>query len=538
MGMIAAMLMAGLLLAQAPAPVRVNVRLVQVNVIVRNRADEPVTGLSKDDFELTDNGRPQRISFFEAADAEEAKRPARLAENTFSNRIDAQGQATPGITVVLFDLLNTPFEDQVSAKDRLVQVLRQIQPNQRIGVYVLGRELMVLHDFTDSPMQLAAVLEQLQGQTSHALSGAQEAALPKPIETNGAKAQLKVLVELTNGAQNVRKDYFNVDRVAVTLNAIEAIANHLTSTTGRKNLIWVSGSFPFTLGVTDKDLENMRKDSPNRQRGTFEDPFERTMRAVSNADMAIYPVDARGLVALPDYDAGTKAGTPRGDPSPATLHVENFDTMENLASKSGGRAFFNTNDLEKAILTAVDDGRMTYTLGFYPGSAADNKFHTLKVQVRRKDVTVRYRQGYLAVAEGPAKTDPTLILQGLVASPLDATDLGITAKLEASAVKGAAWTVKSIIDSHDLALENRAGRWVGQLQVVYSVQDEAGKELQGVRDEVALQLKPAVWKEIQVDGLALQKQFTPPANAATIRIAAYDPGSGRSGSVSVPLNRN
>ena len=64
MRMFAVMLMAGSLLAQEPAPVRVNVRLVQVNVIVRNRTDEPVTGLDKDDFEITDNGKPQKISFF------------------------------------------------------------------------------------------------------------------------------------------------------------------------------------------------------------------------------------------------------------------------------------------------------------------------------------------------------------------------------------------------------------------------------------------------------------------------------------------
>lgn len=515
MRMFAVTLMAGSLLAQEPAPVRVNVRLVQVNVIVRNRADEPVTGLDKDDFEITDNGKPQKISFFEAVNADEVKPPAALPENTFSNRTHAGEKAAPGVSVVLFDQLNTAFEDQAYAKDQALQVLRQIQPNQRIGVYVLGRELTVLHDFTDSPTQLAAVLEQLQGQTSHAFLGAQEGPLPTPIETRGAKAQLLGPVDLMSRTQGMTKQYDLQYRTTVTLNAIQAIANHLASTTGRKNLIWVSGWFPYEMRV-------------------FDARFERTMRAVGNANMAIYPVDARGLRPLPGYDAGTKAS---GNPSP-TLHVLNFAPMKDLASESGGQAFFNTNDLAKAIQTALDDGRITYTLGFYPESAADNKFHTLKVKVRRNDVTLRYRLGYVAMAQGPANTDPTLVLRELLASPLDAAGIGITVKLKPPLVKGEAWTVHPIIDSDDLALEDRAGRRVGQLQLVYSVQDQAGKELQGVRDEVNLDLKPAVWKEIQANGLALDKEFTPPANAATIRIAVYDPGSGRSGCVSVPLNPN
>lgn len=536
---VAAVLMAALLFAQEPAPVRVNVRLVQVNVIVRDRSGNPVTGLSKDDFEITDNDKPQKISFFEGENAVVAKSPAPLPANVFSNRIDAETQATSGITVVLFDLLNTAFADQVSARDRLVQVLRQIPPGQRIGVYALLRELTILHDFTDNPAQLAGVLEQLQGQTSHALTNSEEAPLPKPIESPATKAALEVLVHLTDGAQRVSKDYYNLDRGTITLNAIEMIANHLASTTGRKNLIWISGSFPFTLGLTDQDLKKMKNDSPNRQRGPFEGPFEQAMRAVSNANMAIYPVDARGLMALADYDAGTAmAKTSHTNPDIATTHMENMDTIENLASKSGGQAFFNTNDLQKAVRTALDDGRMTYTLGFYPEPTVQNKFHTLKVQVNRKDVTLRYRQGYFAVGERPADINPNAVLRELLASPLDASSIGITAELQAPTANGGAWTVNPVIDSDDLALDDRAGRRVGQLQIVYSVQDKTGKELAGVRDEVNLDVKPAVWKVIQAKGLALQKQFTPPANATTIRIAVYDPGSGRSGCVSVPLNPN
>lgn len=507
--------MAGLLLAQEPAPVRVNVRLVQVNVIVTDQAGEPITNLDKDDFEITDNGKLQKISFFETENVNEAKRFAPLPENTFSNRTPTgEKAAAPGVTILLLDQLNTTFEDQVYAQNQVLEVLQRIPPNQRIGVYVLSRELKVVHDFTDSPTQLASVVKELQGQPSPALLGAQQEPLPTPISTTGANAMLLGPVDLMSRMTGEAGEYYKQYRRDVTLNAIEAIANHLASTSGRKNLIWLSGWFPF--------------------KAVLEGPYERAMRAVSNANVAIYPVDARGLIPLPEYDAGVNH--PSGEPSP-TLFIANVSALENLASDSGGLAFFNTNDLAKAIRSVLEDGRRTYTLGFYPASAADNKFHKLKVHVRRKDVTLRYRQGYVA-AQGPAGTDTPSALREVLANALDTADIGITVKLEPSSVMGGAWTVRSIIDSADLALENRAGRRVGQLEVVYSVQDQTGKQLQGVRDEVSLDLKPTLWQEIQANGFALHKEFTPPANAATIRIVVYDPGTGRSGSVSVPLNPN
>ncbi len=85
-----------------------------------------------------------------------------LPDNVFSNQVDKVKTAT-GVILVLFDLLNTPFFDQAYAKKRRMSVLHLIQPGQRIGVYVLGRRLTVLHDFTDDPAQVSAVLARFEG---------------------------------------------------------------------------------------------------------------------------------------------------------------------------------------------------------------------------------------------------------------------------------------------------------------------------------------------------------------------------------------
>jgi VWFA-related protein len=437
----------------------------------------------------------------------------------------------------LFDLLNTHFTDQVYAKKQLIRVLQQIQPGQRIGVYVLGREVAVLHDFTDNPAQLAAVLLRFEGREPHELTGAERNQQERAADLSAANEKFAEVEKFLNGAKNVEQDYFNVDRATITFKAFESIANHVAAAPGRKSLVWISGSFPFTLGVTEKDFENMATDSPNRERSSFQVPFDLAMRAVNNADLAIYPVDARGLILPTGYDASKSAGNLRDNRRNSQApERQNLDTMKNLANKSGGRAFFNTNDLESAISTALDDARVTYTLGFYPTSEPDSKFHTLNVRVRRGGVSLRYRQGYLALAPSSGDADSRAQLQEALASPVDAAAIGITVKVEHPQSTNEAWALITNIDSHDLAMERQGEKWVGHLQIVYSVQAETGKELGGVLDNVNLDLKAEIWSDIVAKGLVLRKRFDPPRGASKVRIAVYDLSTGRIGSISVPLS--
>jgi VWFA-related protein len=533
-----AILLGGLFVGQHPETIRVGVRLVQMSVVARNNAGEQLTDLTQDDFEILDNGKPQAIRFF-ALETRSAPAvvPVPLPEHVFSNRTENKVATAPGVTIVLFDLLNTHFTDQVYAKQQLIRVLQQIQPGQRIGVYVLGREVTVLHDFTDNPAQLAAVLRRFEGREPHELTGAERNQEESAADLSAVNGRFAEAEKLLNGAKNVEQDYFNVDRATITFKAFEGIANHVAPAPGRKSLVWISGSFPFTLGVTEKDFESMVTDSPNRVRGSFQVLFDLAMRAVNNADLAIYPVDARGLVLPTGYDASNSAGSLR-DIRQNTQAPEppNLDTMRNLANKSGGRAFFNTNDLEGAISTALDDGRVTYTLGFYPTSAPDSKFHTLNVRVRRGGVSLHYRQGYLALAASTGDADSKAELKEALASPVDAAAIGITVKVEHPQSTGDDWGLITNIDSHDLAMERQGEKWLGHLQIVYSVQAETGKELGGILDNINLDLKPEIWSDIVAKGLVLRKRFNPPRGASKVRIAVYDVSTGRIGSISIPLN--
>src|SRR5262249_6340021 len=146
----------------------------------------------------------------------------------------------------------------------------------------------------------------------------------------------------------------------------------------RKNLIWLSGSFPTLVGLgADGSLGRDFQD--------FSDEMQRALRTLNDSSIAIYPVDARGLMGtfatMPSMSPASRGGrNPGRGPAPVNQRAQNQiiqtqGTMREIADRTGGRAFMNTNDLTGAIRQAVDDARVTYVLAYSPSHDQwDNKF--------------------------------------------------------------------------------------------------------------------------------------------------------------------
>src|SRR6267154_2463767 len=278
--------------------IRVTTRLVQVNVVVHDKKGEPIADLKKEDFTILDKGKEQKVAVF-AVDSIDAPRKAwpKLPPNIFSNRIQRADTPT-STTVILFDGLNTRFQDQAYARKQIVKFLSGIQPHDRVALYLLGSDLRILHDFTNNPDHLAQALSKYRGR----ISGELDAADPAPRDSTGNDD----LDQFLSSSDQVISDFYNVNKAKFTLDAMEAIAHHLASLPGRKNLVWVSGGFPFTLGLEPGDFS---MDNPNREHRTFHEETTRVARAMNDASIAIYPVDARGLMANPAMSAATSGST-------------------------------------------------------------------------------------------------------------------------------------------------------------------------------------------------------------------------------------
>ncbi|MGO9094585.1 MAG: VWA domain-containing protein [Bryobacteraceae bacterium] len=532
--------------APPPPVIEVTTHLVQVNVVVHNKKGEPVADLTKDDFALFDQGERQKISTFAVESGQSpAPGPAGappLAPNTFTNRLELRPKAPSAATVILLDGLNTRFQDQARAKIRLIKFLQQLQPDDRVALYTLGSTLRILHDFTSDNTVLLRALARHYGRNSV------EVADSEPEAPNSGSTELDDWLTQTN---QILADMQVANRAETTLSAIEAIANHAARLPGRKNLVWISGGFPFSLGLTDFYVGS------GRETRVFLEETERTARAVNQANLAIYPVDARGVVndplvsplRAPSSSLGVgprnpalagRPASPAGASTTMTAVQNSQDSMKVLASRTGGQAYYNTNDLKSAIRQAMDDSRVTYLLGYYPTHNAWNgTFRSLKVEVERKDVEVRHRLGYFAFAETPqAPADRHAAMQDAVRAPLEATGIGMTVQLSPGLPAPGKLRVAVTFDLHDVSLlEQKDGRWAGSLDALYVQQPTPDSTAKVVHDALNLQLLGETYSRALQEGMRVEKVLDLPSAAYTLKVVLRDAATGNTGSVLVRTDK-
>ncbi len=149
---------------QVPLVLKSTTRLVQVSVIATQK-NAPAQGLRKEDFSITDNGKPQTVSLFSVeSNGKLPVAPQPLPPETFTNRLEQKAGVPSSITIILLDGLNTPYRDQAFAREQIVKYLKTIEPGDRIGVYTLGRGIRVLHDYTADSSKLLRKLNSYSGQ--------------------------------------------------------------------------------------------------------------------------------------------------------------------------------------------------------------------------------------------------------------------------------------------------------------------------------------------------------------------------------------
>lgn len=335
--------------------IRTSTRLVQVNVVVQKKDGIPITGLKAADFSLLDNGRPQKIAFF-SANTPAAAPALPLPAHLFTNRADLKGQDPGATIVILFDTLNTDFEDQSFARQQVLRFLHSFKPQDHVAIFALTTDLLLLHGFTEDATALGSAVDRF----SPRLLAVFDASHPTDFHVPGLENDpfFNSFESHVNNANGEIADLRIADRFRITYSALVAIATYVGTIPGHKSLVWISGGIPIhidleRIGVADR--ENFSLANPGVP-GTIED-MRGLARELNRANMAIYPVDAHGIDV-------------KDSPTAFFMRQNLRDTFGLLADKTGGKAFYGTNDVAGAIGSAFEDGRYTYTLGFLPRSWA------------------------------------------------------------------------------------------------------------------------------------------------------------------------
>jgi len=527
--MIGRFLSVGLLLTlssqgQTPAPasdkpsLRVTTRMVQVGVVVR-RGSGPATGLTKDDFQIFDKGKEQRIAAFSGGAptvVTNGSTTAGSSPHVYSNRNDL---GAPAVTIILFDALNTPPSELSSAKAQVMRCLNQLEGNNSIALYALGMRLLVLHDFTQNTAHLRRVLESYPAGSlpPFDLNPARSGLGPNPAIAGTPLGAMAVAANTELSALSARI------RTELTLSAIEAIARHVQPIPGRKSLVWISSGFaaviPHIVGSE-----------------SFHGETRSLARALTDADVAVYPVHTVGLTGISAL-GGDVARTSRR-PSPTNSAVAVPESMSILADQTGGKAYYGTNDLAAAVQHAISEAESTYTLGFYPAEEnLDGKFHELRVRVKVRGTDIRYRRGYFATPElTPTPQQRQAQLDGAVSSPFESTAIAMKVRIDpADQPKAGSLRLIVGIDLNTLSLAAKGDHHAGGAQMMMVQQSANGRRLQGTDETIRLDLAPGEFDRMSKDGLVLVKYIEPVADVFEIRVFLLDTNSGALGSVFVPV---
>jgi VWFA-related protein len=409
----------------APKPIttiKTNARLVVLDVVVKDGKGHPVHGLKATNFAVTESNGPQTISHFEEhvalTPAEAMKFPEmpKMPAGIFTNYSPAP--VNGAVNVLLLDTLNTPMTDQAYLKQQLIAYLKTVQPGTRIAIFGLNSRLIMLQGFTSDPDVLKTVLAKTNGKGSPLLDdpvgggGIQNSTADDMEDLNNAGNPTIPADVIANVRQfeAVTQSFQLQLRAKYTLDAMYQLARYLSIIPGRKNLIWFSGSFPVNIMP---DSTGTLPD-PFAVMADSEDEFRNTVTMLAASQVAVYPVDARGLFNSPVFSATTTRNY--GGPTGAarmqqdqnkffTQTAQEQGTMRDMAAATGGHAFVNTNGLAAAVATAIEEGSNFYTISYVPtNSDQDGKLRKIKVRLDQPRLTLAYRQGYYADRPGAPET--------------------------------------------------------------------------------------------------------------------------------------
>ena len=490
---------------------RAGTTLIDFTIVARDSQGNPIADLTKDDLVVTENGQPRAIEFFRFDGAPPQPSPNALPQGHFTNRFETAPNAARHITAILVDAMNMPtvkdtFQfTQATVRTQILAYLDGLPPHTRVGLFRLGREVIdVLRDFTDDVAALRAqvakmelVMPELPG-----VAGFRDPNFGAASGAWGSREQAEArAMALAADAKGTAMYNATVQtkRVDLTLPGLEALGNHLARFPGRKNIVWVGNGMPLYLGSSRTNFTT-----------NYEPRMRQTAERLATQGIAVYPVASR-------------------------LASESVkDSLNLFADTTGGRVTLTLNDPTEGLKTTALDQRAIYSLGFYAVAAPDNKWHPIAVQVRRSNVTVTHRRGYLAEAAAvqPLEWGEEQWRTAL-ANPLSSSVVRLDGQIAPAA--GAAprtFDFRMQIALDDVHFREIAGKAVGEIEIVTAEKVASG--------DFSFRVERASLGRTNTDPGALApyaQRWTLKPETRTVRVIVRDRFTGRYGTLDIPIGR-
>ena len=521
---------------QAATPTfRTNTRLSVQTVTVKDKDGKSVEGLTAKDFVVTEDGESQSIAFVEfqrlppprtstqvslgdaAPDAPApTPPPAKPGADSVTEVKIATGQ--PGdikyrnkrLIVLYFEMNALQPPDLLRAYNGAIKYVKsQMTPADLIAVMAhQGGAVRVRQDFTDNKEQLQEVIQTVVFGEDKDGDG-----IPDTLEEGTAFGQ-----------DDAEFSILNTDR---QLSALQTAVGMLRPLPEQKSLVY------FSSGLRLNGVDNQAQ-------------LRATTNAALRANVALFPVDARGLVAdapLGDATRRSPGGLAMFNGQQAGQQIAAFqrsqDTLYSLAKDTGGKAMFDNNDLSTGIVQAAEAVTSYYILGFYSTHVAlDGKFRRVKVTLNAatgiQNAEIVTRAGYYGDKEFAkfSEADKERQLEDALMLDNPVTDIPIALEVNYFQLNRAEYFVPVAvkIPGSELALAKRRGAQHTVIDFIGEVKDEFGITIQNFRDKIDVKLSDENAAQLPKRPVQFYTGFTLlPGNNYRIKLLARDAETGRVG---------
>jgi VWFA-related protein len=547
---------------------KVNAHAVIVDVVVTRENGEAVTSLRKENFKVTEDGKEQYIDFFEEHFSKTLPPGAlppmpKLPPSVYTNVPPVP--ESDSVNVLLLDSLNTPVEDQSYVHKQIMDYLKTMEPGTRAAIFLLGSKLRYVQGFTTDASLLSAALNDKKNSPEKEI-------LLRTREDNADDArQLDFMREAANGhttggmmairdADHEVVRYQLSARISMTLEALDYLARYLGGVPGRKNLIWFASSFPVIVFPNYGQMVTM-----NNNLHVPAGEIKKTADLLTVSKVAVYPIGAQGVMNDHWMEANSAGSSGRatlnsiagvgGDNDERAMQIM---AMEQLASDTGGKAFFNTNDLNKAIRHAIDDGAHYYTLAYTPtNNKLDGSYRRIEVKVSATGkYKTAYRHGYnaddMTTADARPEFDPlrpllkyglpdvSQLLFGVSVAPAaqqpapDAKRAGMNSALTGPLTR---YAIDFLIRWTDVSCELKPGDIHHcKIQLGLQAYDRDGKTVNWEDVTQVMNVMPETWTAIQKSGIPAHMEIDLPNEDIYLNTGVYDWGTAKAGTLAIPLS--
>ncbi len=521
---------------------KLTTELIEVRAVVTDKAGKPISGLTKADFELLENDKPQEISFFTFTRVPGKDESLASTGNPASPSATVANAAAakPARSIVLFadnshiaagnllflkQSLRKFIDDKLGAQDLTALITS-------FGTLGLGEQ------FTRERRLLRYAAERLSigpGERASLFtpylaglvdrddpSGLNEAFRLLREEDGVSETDRRILTQLAKARASEVLGIASY-RSRATLFTLRAVIDRLAQMPGQRLLVIFSDGFTLldsTGRMDSAELQNV------------------TSRA-TRSGVVIYSIDSNGLTGPPGMSAAYRTQPDFGIASAGEYDLQ--DGLNALAADTGGKFFRNTNDLMGAAKQALDDNEVYYTLAYYPAEEGNaNKFRKLTIRVKgHPEYRIRTQKGYLpsALARNKteaAKTPEQRLVQRMI-EPLSVAELGVVATADDVEIQAdtSQVTLKVTVDGAAITTQPDAnGVQKLELKIVTMAFDKLGKLAFNQSQTVSGNLRPANYERMRTGGFHFYKRLALKPGFYQIRVGVFEPKTERTGTAS------